>query len=236
MKAICILAVAVFIMITANAQSFQWSEELISGNVVNSVYFSGSDNGYAVGGCIGPDGVSRGIILRTHDGGMSWEKLGTNFYLHSVCFMNETRGYAIGEYVLRTTNGGDDWQIVNHIDREYIQDFLTFPEELHGYMIGENDRVLRNPEDQGPYGIEEKQGGCFPRLYPNPANSSLTVATTGDCSGMIIRILSMNGEVLSKQSVTAPTTVIDVGTLSPGAYLIRFTGKGTDVSRKFIRQ
>ena len=236
MKAISMFAAGLFFLIAAAAQNYQWPEEFLSGNVVNAICFSGSENGHAVGGFFEPDGQSHGIILRTEDGGMTWDKLGTNFYLHSVFFMNETRGYAIGEYLLRTTNSGDDWQIVSRLDQEYVQDVLTFPEDLQGYIIGENNHAVRKPADQGPYGSDEKPDGSCLRLFPNPATSFITVETTGDPSGQIISILDLKGEIVLMQSAPAPKTVLDVSDLPSGYYVIRIGGKGREFVRKFFRK
>lgn len=84
-------------------------------NGLFDVFFINSEVGWAVG--------SKGLILHTKDGGEHWErqKSGTKFRLRGVQFVDDKRGWVIGENVssergstaiiLHTTNGGKDWKI-----------------------------------------------------------------------------------------------------------------------------
>jgi len=60
-----------------------------------------------------------GLIMRTKDGGSSWEKVGrglTNSYLQEAYFINADSGVVTGGHydgvILTTTNGGDSWKVV----------------------------------------------------------------------------------------------------------------------------
>jgi photosystem II stability/assembly factor-like uncharacterized protein len=69
---------------------------------LNSVFFTNSDSGIAVGG--------GGTILRTYDAGTTWsaQQSGISDDLFSVFFNNIDTGYAVGNngVILKTTNGG----------------------------------------------------------------------------------------------------------------------------------
>ena len=90
----------------------------VSGNL-NSVHFTDSSNGWAVGN-VAPFNA---IILRTTDGGTTWDLTPTNELglpasstLSSVHFANSKDGLAVGSnpqggdgIALHTTDGGDTW-------------------------------------------------------------------------------------------------------------------------------
>jgi len=82
-----------------------------------SLYFTDTQTGYAVGGssscngsgCIPPGG----IILKTIDGGQSWNKIFSStkwLEISSVYFVNKTLGFCVGgSTVFKTENGGQFW-------------------------------------------------------------------------------------------------------------------------------
>ena len=74
-----------------------------SSDFLMSVYFSNNLTGYFVGD---------GPILKTNDGGISWDKqwANGNSSLREVYFVNDTLGFAIGwGCVFKTTNGGENF-------------------------------------------------------------------------------------------------------------------------------
>ncbi len=97
-----------------------WAEQTngVTGNL-NSVYFTDSSNGWAVG-FVAPFNA---IVLRTTDGGTTWDltptdELGlSSSSLNSVHFANSKDGLAVGlngtlGIALHTTDGGDTWSKV----------------------------------------------------------------------------------------------------------------------------
>ena len=102
-----------FIIRTTNGGEY-WKIQPSGTSIYSYLYgvsFSDSNTGTAVGG--GYDSYSYfpfSIILRTTDGGESWNPQGggTSHFLYGVCFTNASRGIAVGELgtILRTTTGG----------------------------------------------------------------------------------------------------------------------------------
>ena len=70
------------------------------GNSLIAVSFTDENIGTAVG--------AFGTILRMTDGGQSWisQSSGTNHYLFGVFFTDVNNRTAVGDTILRTTNGG----------------------------------------------------------------------------------------------------------------------------------
>ena len=76
-----------------------------------SVCFVDSSLGWAVGGKITKTYES--VILKTTDGGLTWilKETSSDMVLNSVDFINSRTGWAVGypDYIIKTTNGGDNW-------------------------------------------------------------------------------------------------------------------------------
>ena len=74
-------------------------------NNLNSVFFTTHDHGFAAG--------DKGTILRTTDGGISWDTVssGTLKNLRGISFSGLSSGMAVGDggTVLQTTDGGGTW-------------------------------------------------------------------------------------------------------------------------------
>jgi photosystem II stability/assembly factor-like uncharacterized protein len=115
---------------------------------LNSVFFTDSLTGYAVGGTDGSLGM--GIIIKTTDGGNKWseQKDGRNCNeLTSVFFIGET-GYAVGydnysvdtNYyckgtILKTVNGGENWVIQSQFELPMLSS-VYFINADTGYAVG----------------------------------------------------------------------------------------------------
>lgn len=99
-----------------------WEVKQLStrGFSLNAITFTDAQHGWAVGG--------NGLILRTTDGGQSWEELQrpTDFDLTRVRFINPQTGYIAGRnwikdpnngtethhvQILRTDDGGQNWKV-----------------------------------------------------------------------------------------------------------------------------
>jgi photosystem II stability/assembly factor-like uncharacterized protein len=123
-------------------------------NFLCSVYFTDANAGYAVG--------TGGTILKTTDGGTTWNPLasGTTASLNSVCFTDANTGYVAGgtdslnfATILKTTDGGSTWLPLSSgmtgagICSVYFTDsntgfavggFLSFPAD-YGFILKTTD-------------------------------------------------------------------------------------------------
>ena len=93
MKKIIFILTINISMLTLNssfAQSWQLLDTLITGENLNSVFFTSADTGYVVGG--------NGGIYKTTDGGKDWflQIQVILVDLASVYFTNSLTGYAVG--------------------------------------------------------------------------------------------------------------------------------------------
>src|ERR1035437_4379954 len=102
---------------------------------LNSVYFTNSTIGYAVG--------ASGTIMKTTDGGAIWNSQvsGTTQIFNSVYFINSTTGYAVGASgtIMKTTDGGITWTNV-YLGGGSSQYYSLFFTDINtGYVVGSID-------------------------------------------------------------------------------------------------
>ena len=90
---------------------WRWQNPLPQGNILESVFFTDSITGYAVG--------SAGTIIKTTDGGATWSiySSGTGNMLFSVFFTDANNGFAAGtcstgDLILKTSDAGNSWSTV----------------------------------------------------------------------------------------------------------------------------
>ena len=104
-----------------------------------------------------PSGVlwvagDRGVLLRSKDGGRSWEQVQTGvgrLFLNAISFPTDRVGYVVGEngVILRTVDGGDHWVRLNSPTKKNLY-AITFTDESHGLVAGWHKRLFRT-EDGG---------------------------------------------------------------------------------------
>jgi len=144
---------------------------------LNHVTFVDGECGWAVG--------NRGVILRSADGGRTWQaqSSGTDATLEAVHFVDRRVGYAVGGrtrpdglgsygILLRTENGGQTWQSVEGVQTGW----------LHAVWAGRTGRgwVLGEPTPMRAAGVWR-----FSRLSlrPRPVTRRKTPSVLAACFG-----------------------------------------------------
>ncbi len=82
-------------------------------------------------------------------------------------------------------------------------------------------------------GIDEIKDDGLVNVYPNPANSSITIETLQVSS---IEILNPEGQILKTLTQTETKSSIDVSQLPAGIYFIKATSEKGMVVRKFVKE
>ena len=151
----CVLAAAVMLSIET-ARGAEVPKSWLDDASLHDVQFVGSKIGYAVG--------AHGAILKTGDGGRSWQLLpsGTTSSLHSVCFLTDQVGWVAGREVvpfagldagvlLFTENGGQTWKPLAR-DQLPALSFVRFFGLDEGVVVGQ-------PSATSPSGILKTSDG-----------------------------------------------------------------------------
>ncbi len=181
--------------------------------------FSTRQNGCAVG--LG------GTILRTSDGGESWNGIssGTSHDLYDIVFSDSLRGIAVGSgTILRTTNGGSSWQSqsVSFAGDLYSVDVNT---DGRGWSVGQQGKIFRNSNSfTGLRQMNDRiqaQDFSLEQNYPNPFNPSTVIQFLipegSSPSNVILKVYSSMGQEVA--------TLVD-GVKESGRYSVEFNGKG----------
>ena len=133
-----LLIIIVFSAPKIFAQSSWEKIDSPTNNVLKTVYFADSLNGWACGGM--------GTIIHTMDAGQTWEiqnsTVGT--FIVDIFFLNEQRGWAItqrdtapfGTTLLKTSNGGDTWLSENYPEDHVFMNTVFFFDSLNGFLGG----------------------------------------------------------------------------------------------------
>lgn len=86
-----------------------------------------------------------GSVFKTTNYGNSWVQLNSNSrsYLYKVIFLNQNIGYIVSDsgYVLKTTDGGSNFQKINVIQQPLYN--LSFLSSQIGYVCGANGQIYK---------------------------------------------------------------------------------------------
>ena len=108
-----------------------------------------------VNGTIGFAISNFGDIVKTTDGGGSWEQLTSpvDFFLSRIQFTDNQTGYIIGGddtggYLLKTVNAGQDWQLINlNTPDNEMPAGMFFLNNTTGFISGK--KLFRKTTDGG---------------------------------------------------------------------------------------
>ena len=137
-------------------------------------------------------------------------------------------------YVLKTTDGGQNFYVSKAVDWTIFPENISFPSQNIGYIAGTGPKFLRTT-NAGGVGIEEVQSPSY-FIYPNPASDKITVTfdpamASGDLRVDVINIL---GQKVLTEDVKSYTGRFDLNipNLSEGTYILNITNDHRTVSTK----
>ncbi len=114
---------------------------------INNMAFADDSNGFAVSRYI------QDYFLRTYNQGDTWvvDSFDVSASVRKIYFINPDTGFAIGNRILKTTNGGNTWETVTHdLEGQYQLTDIDFPTEEVGYItVSENTKTLLRTDDGG---------------------------------------------------------------------------------------
>jgi len=196
-KILPIFLASLFFSVVFTTQTFALNPfELIRELGLNSVHFTSTDEGWAVGrdrlyvrGIFFFEFYERAVILHYNNGEWnvvplpSKSKCTDNWELHSVHFPSAEEGWAVGEHRGRTQFGwikvcerptilhyqGGSWSVVAPPEGvHYTLKSVYFPSTDEGWAVGWNNR-------SGQPAILHYQGGSWSVVTPPEVNMSMTV-------------------------------------------------------------
>ena len=199
-----------------------------SGNMmINSIYFSDNNNGWADG-------------LRTTDGGNTWTE-NNAFFGESIYFLDSDFGWYVGfNSVKITTDGGSTWnEAVNSdsLSGQVNLDLAFFINPQTGWITGNegfDGKIFHKGGGGGTSSLKAAKSSF--EIFPNPADKMLHITLKGSGADYYI-LLSLTGEeVLSGNFHNSGRETLNVQHLNPGIYFLEISNTRSVVTKKIIIQ
>ncbi|RPI18180.1 MAG: T9SS C-terminal target domain-containing protein [Ignavibacteriae bacterium] len=155
--------------------------------------FTDSLNGWAAG--------DSGIIIHTSNAGADWviQQTGIDYFIEDIFFLNTRLGWAIsndflsyGPMILKTTNGGNNWNVTRYPDSNLVLITVNFLDSLNGYFGGSSGTILKTTNAGFNWikcSLESSFFSYFPIRKFSFSNSQYGLACGGiiDINGLIWR-------------------------------------------------
>ncbi|MBO7100881.1 MAG: T9SS type A sorting domain-containing protein, partial [Bacteroidales bacterium] len=167
--------------------------------------------------CLPPTNVE--AVANGHTAIVTWEGSGANEY-HVLWYLED---FTTGADSVVVENGTTNATITGLAQGE------TYDIYVFAYCDGQ--RSAQAGQTQVTItGIDDVNSSLI-NLYPNPANTTVTV--DGIQGEAIVTIVDMNGRTVFSEKAVDKLT-IDLGGMAQGAYFVRITGENTTAIRKLI--
>ena len=179
-----------------------------------------------------------GVFL-TKDNGASWVQADAGLEdveVGSFAFSGANIFAGTSNGVFRSTNNGTTWAEVNDGFPDYgthwsivaIKDqALIASHGYHGVFI--NSTLLTSADAEYSRLPEV-------RLYPNPAEHSITLETNDIMPEGMLCIYNTNGQQVLQKWISDCKTTISIGSLPAGLYIIRYGNGLTSRTGRFIKE
>jgi photosystem II stability/assembly factor-like uncharacterized protein len=181
---------------TDNGNSWQ-QREVPSRGALTGVYFHDRDLGWVVG--------HDSVILRTSDGGQSWELVNwapeDENPLLDVWFSDADNGFAIGAYgsFYRTSDGGETWSLEPISEWDFHLNHIARSADGRLYLAAEAGMIYRSDD-----------GGETWRELPSPYEGSFfgTLPLDGDT----VLVFGLQGHLFRSEDAGESWTTVETGT------------------------
>jgi len=226
-----------FIVHTTDAGQ-TWAEQFFDlyGSALTDVSFVDSLHGWV--------SCWTGQVMRTEDGGLTWDTLATpQLELNGIQFVDNLNGWAFSDYeqTSRTTDGGLTWQhfdtgTLNRIENIYFVD----PE--NGWAVGMSGTILHRtgPEGTVPRRAASLAGAYGIRAFPNPFNPNTTLSFDVPASRRVqLSIYDITGRLVQTLadrvfSQGNHRIEFDGSSLPSGMYFARMQGNHFSKTQKLV--
>jgi hypothetical protein len=143
-----------------------------------------------------------------------------------------------GNELTSSSPAGNQWYNSGGTIEGATSQTYTITESDDYYVVVTIDGCISDPSESITMilnGVEEQQSPAGLMVYPNPVHGELVIDTGGSGKASTCTILGMTGGELFRLVITG-RTVVDVGGLEPGMYLLRVAGGKRTEYRKFIKE
>ncbi len=190
------------ILATIDGGTLWTSTDIANGDDVNAIFLKNTSEGWACGGSVNE---GRGVIFHTSDGGLSWQTQFSGLVnpLLGIAFTDSVNGWSVGDVVLRTSDGGQNW--VSTPTQEWPYTGLTSVRFLgqEGWVAGFSGLITHTTD-----------GGMTWTRQRTPTDGPILKITL-DESGLGFAAVGGNG-ILKTTSAGVVTSVASTAKGAPG--------------------
>ena len=137
--------------------------------------------------------------------------------------------------LLRSTDGGITWSVQTSGTSNFLSS-VCFTAPNAGYAVGDSGTIIKTAKNNATGIIDNFFGQEKPlKIYPNPSFNKVTVEISQMPATGFLSVLNLNGVELIRQQISASKTMVDVGSLPDGVYLVKFTNERTVQVGKLIK-
>lgn len=236
---------------------FNWVEQTsCSGNFLYDIFFLNDTTGWIAAGFDPFVGNYKNFLYST-SGGEIWDCVEVtisgmwNPGFHSVDFVNEANGWAVGEMgnIIHSEDGGQNWVLQNSGVSKWLTS-VDFNDELNGWVVGLDGTILRTIDGGitwNPIIVSVKENFYESDLilYPNPTTNTLNIrypisdpsATLRTSIRYSMFLYDLYGKQLDEVPISTKEEIIqvDVSSYPTGVYFVVLKDEvGIITRRKFI--
>lgn len=198
---------------------------------LSGITFLSIDTGFATGylkDCMTMENC--GVLLKTTDGGVSWEEQIFNDDCYDICFTAHDTGYLASYGIFKTTDKGITWQ-ADTCNYYSSVSKIHFANTSIGYALASaagGTALMKRDPDIGVF-LPEKTKSASITIYPLPANDRLTISLTlSERTKGTIDLLNQQGRQvirLCSENFSAGnhSLVKDISMVPAGFYYCRFS-------------
>ena len=210
-----------------------WTQKYYSGSQdFYSVYFVDSLKGWAVGTT-----SSSGLIMKTTDGGNSWNQQTINMptgYLFSVYFLDSINGWSVGDYGKVFKYNGTNWLEQNSNIAQQLSS-VYFNDLNHGWATSWGGKLIHTNFLTNNFGTTQNIASDY-SVYPNPAKNKILINSNWTFQNSILSIYNIQGQLLLQQPIKQEKTELDISRLAKGIYILKLTDFDNIEMTKFVKE
>jgi ligand-binding sensor domain-containing protein len=207
-------------------KSYSYAAGTFPGGYINNLYADDKGNVYA---CTWGSGICK------FDGSRWSSNASISRFTSAIAFDNKSQLWGVDlltPMLFNDNNAADTFGLSNSpLVKTSMYDLAI--DKNNNFWIASGNGLLEYTGAQAT-GINEKTLRNFNvSVFPNPANDHFRINVQGaEPQQAIVRIYSLNGELISATSANTNNGEISVNQLKPGAYIVKVTGKDFNYQTK----
>lgn len=200
--------------------------------LLNSVYFTTVDTGFAVGAI-----MYFSVILNTTDGGLNWTYQYEGNQNWEVNFSNMNTGYVAGDNgdIYMSSDGGSSWTWTGYSTNDDLHS-VYFPVADTGYIVGTNGIILKTTNGGTVGTVEKEINPDLLNCYPNPIQDNFLIEYSEDYENTRLTIYNACGQEIINTVITEQKTQIDFSKQLTGIYFVKVENQDHVEVKKIIKE